>query len=349
MRLFIYLVLLLSCGKLSAQDHLTRKVLFIGNSYIYVNNLPQLLYDVALANGDTLIFDSNAIGGATFNAHANNAVTQTKIQSQAWDYVVLQAQSQEPSFSPEQVDAQTTPFALQLDALVDASDSCALTVFFQTWGRKFGDAANCNVYPPVCTYEGMQDRLLASYTQFADQCDAIMAPVGEAWRMSIAQNSDLNLYSADNSHPSLAGSYLAACVFYETVFRKSVVGTTYTAGLDAAVAAHLQNMAHNTVSPDPAQWNIGTTDRCLVANVAEQTDDRTLLLFPNPAADELNIGLSAPLTPGSTFRIVNAHGQTCATGSLGSGRVDVSNLAAGVYTLLVQTGNGSYVASFVKE
>ena len=101
-----------------AQSHQKRKVLFLGNSYTYVNNLPQLIKDIALANGDTLVFDSNCPGGHTFNNHFNNATSLAKINAQAWDCVILQAQSQEPSFSPGQVAAQTLPYAIKLDSLI---------------------------------------------------------------------------------------------------------------------------------------------------------------------------------------------------------------------------------------
>jgi len=93
-------------------------VLFLGNSYTFYNNLPQLIKDIANANGDTLLFDSNCPGGYTFANHFSDATTISKIKAQAWNFVVLQAQSQEPSFSPAQVAAQTLPYAIKLDSLV---------------------------------------------------------------------------------------------------------------------------------------------------------------------------------------------------------------------------------------
>jgi|JI10StandDraft_1071094.scaffolds.fasta_scaffold45843_2 hypothetical protein len=240
-----------------AQSHQKRKVLFLGNSYTYVNNLPQLIKDIALANGDTLVFDSNCPGGHTFNNHFNNATSLAKINAQAWDCVILQAQSQEPSFSPTQVAAQTLPYAIKLDSLIKNNNNCSETVFYETWGRKYGDASNCGSYPPICTYIGMQNRLRASYKLFADTTQSIMAPAGEAWRKSIAQNPTLELYSSDQSHPSLEGSYLTACVFYETLFHKSVLSNTYTAGVSSINASFLQQIAHDVVNDSLAIWNLG--------------------------------------------------------------------------------------------
>lgn len=233
------------------------KVLFLGNSYTYYNNLPLLVYNIALANGDTLVYDSNLIGGYTLSNHFNDATSLSKINASSWDFIVLQAQSQEPSFSPAQVAAQTLPYALKLDSAYKQNSPCGTTVFYETWGRKYGDASNCNTYPPVCTYTGMQNRLKQSYKDFAFNCQGLMAPVGEAFRSSIATSPTLELYDPDQSHPSLNGSYLAAAVFYETLFRKSVSGNTYNPGLSAGTLAFLQQTAHATVHDSLPVWYLG--------------------------------------------------------------------------------------------
>src|SRR5687768_8568222 len=92
--IIIFSLLLLFTGTNSTAQ--TRKVLFLGNSYTGVNNLPQLVHDAALSAGDTLIFDNNTPGGYTLEYHAQDITTQNKIMAGGWDYVVLQGQSQEP-------------------------------------------------------------------------------------------------------------------------------------------------------------------------------------------------------------------------------------------------------------
>lgn len=231
-------------------------MLFIGNSYTYVNNLPQLVASIASSKGDTMVFDSYCPGGYTFNNHFNDANTLAKIALGNWNYVVLQAQSQEPSFSPAQVSAQTLPYAIKLDSVIKHYNPCANTVFYETWGRKFGDALNCAAYPPVCTYTGMQNRLRASYKLFADTVHDLMAPVGEAFRQVVATNTLIDLYQADQSHPSPEGSYLAATVFYETLFQKSVLTSTYNPGLAATTVSYFKQVAHNLVNDSAYTWNI---------------------------------------------------------------------------------------------
>ena len=257
----------------------TKKVLWIGNSYTAVNNLPILTYNLALSAGDTLIYDSNTPGGMTFNAHSTNAATLQKIALGDWDNVILQAQSQEPSFSPGQVASQTTPFARKLDSLVHVSSPCAETVFYMTWGRKYGDASNCANYPPICTFSGMTDRLRSSYKFMADENEALLAPVGMAWKKAWESDSSINLWSSDNSHPSVAGSYLAACVFYTTLFKKTPVGLTYNAGLSGANALFLQGVAANVFFDSLNVWNV---DRFKpVANFSSSLNGTSVLFTQN--------------------------------------------------------------------
>ncbi len=252
---FFKLTFLLSLSFFSLKAAPTR-ILFIGNSYVYANDLPQVLYNLALSGGDTIVFSSSAPGGYTFAQHTTNTTTLSLINSQPWDFVILQEQSQMPAFPPGQVASGTYPYAAQLNDLILAHDSCTQVVFYMTWGRKYGDPINCPNYPPLCTFEGMQDRLRHSYLQMGDDNQAMVAPVGEAFKYLRMADSTLNLYTTDNSHPSLAGTYLAACTFYATIFQNTPVGLSYTAGLPASQVALLQQTASQTVFDSLSVWNI---------------------------------------------------------------------------------------------
>ena len=236
-------------------------VLFIGNSYTYANNMPQMVSEIALSFGDTLNFESSTPGGATFNVHSTNINTLNKISQKPWDYVVLQAQSQEPSFSPNQVANDVFPYAQILIDSIESNSTCTEPIFFMTWGRKYGDQQNCQFYPPICTYLGMQQRLRESYLDMTFNHSATCSPVGICWKESIAQDSNLNLFSPDNSHPSIHGSYLAACAFYSTIFKKPSLGSDYIPnGIDTSTAIFLQTIASNTVLDSLSIWNIFNAD-----------------------------------------------------------------------------------------
>ncbi len=342
-RLISFILFVLSLINHSvAQQHKTLKVLFLGNSYTYVNNLPQLIKDIALANGDTLLFDSNCPGGHTFNNHFNNATSRAKINAQTWDVVILQAQSQEPSFSPGQVASQTLPYAIKLDSLIKNNNNCSETVFYETWGRKNGDASNCGSYPPICTYLGMQNRLRASYKLFADTTQSSMAPAGEAWRKSIAQNPTLELYSSDQSHPSLEGSYLTACVFYETLFHKSVLSNTYTAGVSSTNVNFLQQIAHDVVNDSLLTWNIGKYNPCSITSLNQVSSNNNITLYPNPAQNILHTNTN------SSYKIYDVLGNLCLLGDK-SNAINIESLKSGVYFIELSSLDSTKKIRFVKE
>jgi hypothetical protein len=233
----------------------TRRVLFLGNSYIYTNNLPSLIQQMATAMGDTLIYDQNNIGGYTMQAHSTDATSINKIYSQVWDIVVLQEQSQRPAFDPSQVAVDTYPYARKLDSLIRDHRPCTKTMFFMTWGYKNGDAGNCASYPPICTYLGMQQRLRESYLQMAQDNNGIVSPVGAAWKQLRDSFPGIDLYNPDESHPGINGSYLAASVFYTSIFHKNPINCGYTAGITATDAYNMRRIAAKVVLDSFNKWN----------------------------------------------------------------------------------------------
>ena len=236
--------------------------LFIGNSYTASNNLPQLIADVALSVGDTFAFGQNLIGGATLQVHASNGNTLQQISEGPWDYVVIQAQSQEPSFPIAQVQANTFPYAAQLNDSIEANQPCGETMFYMTWGRENGDANNCPFFPPLCTYEGMDSMLRMRYEMMAAMNDAELAPVGAVWRYIRENHPSISLYTGDGSHPSPKGSYVAACTFYTAIFRKDPTLITYDF-INATDAMIIRNAVKTIVYDDLSTWNIGIYDPIL--------------------------------------------------------------------------------------
>lgn len=257
--LFTTLLLVLTFV-IGATGQTTKRAFFIGNSYTFYNTMPEIVNSLANAGGDTLIHASSTPGGAQLIHQVSNTNTLNGIRQGNWDFVVIQEQSQKPSFSPSQVAADVLPFAAQLNDSIVAHNPCAETVFFMTWGRKNGDQTNCANYPPICTYVGMQARLRSSYLLMADQNDGICSPVGAAWQVVRDSFPTIELYTADESHPSYAGSYLAACTFYASLFRKSPVGLNFYGSLSAADAQRLQSIAAMVVLDSLPNWSIGDYD-----------------------------------------------------------------------------------------
>ncbi len=236
-----------------------------------------MVADLTASKGDHLIKDANTPGGATFEVHSNNATNYTKINSSNWDYVVLQAQSQEPSFPDNQVNTNTLPYAIELADSVYANNFCTDVMFYMTWGRENGDPQ----WQPISTYEGMQARLRNAYMRFADSVQGSVSPVGIAWKQVRENHPGIQLYTADESHPSLEGSYLAACTFYASIFRKPSLGATYLNGVDPSVAAQLQAAADFVVLDSLDHWNLRDASQHTLADFEYTIGSNGTVTFEN--------------------------------------------------------------------
>lgn len=253
-QLILFLIALLFA--VHSQAQITKKALFLGNSYTYVNDLPLTLSKLASSLGDSLISNINATGGQRLSGHAGDANTYISFKKDNWDYIVLQEQSQLPSFPPSQVQSDVFPYANRLCDSIHALPNCVKPVFFMTWGRKNGDQANCKNYAPLCTYEGMQLELRKNYLTMAKTNNAYAIPVGMVWREIRRKWPSINLYTSDESHPRPEGTYAAACTFYAVLYGKSPVGASYKGGLTSAEADSIQIAANAIVFDSLKTWNI---------------------------------------------------------------------------------------------
>jgi hypothetical protein len=232
----------------------TLRVLFIGNSYTYVNDLPKMVSDMATSTGDKLIYSMSAPGGQTFQQHTTNSTTLSLIAQGNWDFVVLQEQSQRPSFDDAQVAFEVYPYAKKLDSLVKLQNSCAKTMYYMTWGRKTGDQDNCPFWPPVCTYEGMDSLLQLRYSNMASDNKGVLTPVAKVWRSLRTSNPNMELYDADKSHPSVKGTYAAAAAFYSVLFKRDPMQIGFNSSLSAADAGIIKTTVKQVVFDQLGTW-----------------------------------------------------------------------------------------------
>ena len=121
----------------------------------------------------------------------------------------------------------------------------AQPIFFETWAHRGGFPEN-----GLSNYEAMQYEINRGYMRIASELDVRLAPVGLAWFRALRVNPNLQLWQEDGSHPSEQGTYLAACVFYVTLFNESPVGLSYRGNLSEEVAGQLQE-ASNSVLVNP--------------------------------------------------------------------------------------------------
>lgn len=220
------------------------KVLFVGNSYTFVNDLPSLVTKLAQADAKApqLTVDSATGGGLMLQNHWNNAATLAKIDNGGWTHVVLQGQSLEP------VCAYVT-FGTYAKKLGDRVKSAGATpVFFETWARKKG-SNDYKQWPCVgVDPAAMQKGLREAYSKAAKATGGVMAPVGDAWEKVLEADPSAALHSGDGSHPSMLGSYLGACVFFSTFTARACLGNSFVpAGVSNPAAKTMQKAADATV------------------------------------------------------------------------------------------------------
>ncbi len=226
-----------------------KTALWVGNSFFYYNNSMHghvgLLLAAARPNERGYRSTSATISGSGLNwqdleAHFrpggvgaysfdrdNNVVFNTF--DKPFDVVIMMDCSQCP-IHPElsKLFYETTA----KDSAIARSHG-AEPVFFMSWA--YADKPE------------MTEQLAAAYLKAGAANRARVVPAGYAFARSIARRPDVQLYVADKRHPTLAGTYLAACTVLATVYGISPVGNAYTAGLAPDVAAHLQATAWETV------------------------------------------------------------------------------------------------------
>lgn len=235
----------------------TYHVLYIGNSLTYVNDVPNLVNQIAMSKGDTIIWDQNTPGGAQLAQHAVNATTLSKISAYKWDIVVIQAQSQQTAFPDGQLETEVYPPCKFLVDSIHRNYVCTRVMYYMPAGWKYGDNMNCSGFPAVCTYEGQFARIRQTHLNMIDSTDAAIIPSGVSYRVSRLQDSTLDLWSSDYVHPSLAGSYLTALNMYASFSNKRTYGSSFgPVGLTAANLSFLQTVADSVVFDSISKWKL---------------------------------------------------------------------------------------------
>lgn len=251
MRNFLFVLALLAAttNSLIAQQEET-SVLFIGNSFTFMNNMPFIFKDIAIAEGKKIHVDTVVKGGKDLNYHANNPETYKVIKSRKWDYVVIQGHSNEFAQPESKIDQNSIPYAKQIADSVRANSSCTQLVVYMTWGYKNGNSK----WAPIASYDSMQYRIKMQYLRLADILDARVSPVGEVWKTIRKNYSGLNLYAPDNQHPSILGSYISACTFYATIFGASPVANKSIVPIDPATRQIIEMNVAQIVLNNLYEW-----------------------------------------------------------------------------------------------
>ena len=208
------------------------RVIFVGNSLTQYNDLPALVREIArsLDTRDRLETRQISVGGAYLYQH-EESLKQALARGPKWDLVVLQGYSDEPLESNPQAAERFRGSARTLDRMI--RDAGAKTALYMTWGYRLAF--------------GMNDKIADAYRRLGKDLGAQVVPVGLAFDRAGSEARFVTLIERDGKHPTPAGSYLAACVFYAALYGRSPEGATFYGKIAREDAAQLQAIAWKTV------------------------------------------------------------------------------------------------------
>ena len=221
------------------------KVLFIGNSYTSVNDLPAMVAALAdAAGGRKIEADRHLVGGCTLEKHVKDQKAIDKIRATEVGRGGVAGAKPAARHRPE-IDARIRPPPGCGDQAARRKDRFLSDLGTAAHSRHAGRGRSCHSRPNTprrCTRSAAQRRpptsmtwcqqqkagleggLNGAYLDIAHELGAKVAPVGIAWKKALAADPSFVLHRPDKSHPNPTGTYLAACVFYATLLDKSPVG-----------------------------------------------------------------------------------------------------------------------------
>jgi hypothetical protein len=220
------------------------RVLFVGNSYYYYNNslhnhVSNLVKAADPALGAKLQFKSATIGGSALHQHNIAHLTEPgRIGvSQPFQWVVMQGGSGEPlSVARREVFRKT---AASHAELVKARGGQVALYMTHVYVKPHKQQKATNIQATE-----------SLYVEVGNEIGALVIPVGLAFEEAYRRDPDLKLHHPDGTHPSLLGTYLAACTTYAVLYAQTPVGNVYRAegAIDEALATRLQQVAQDVVT-----------------------------------------------------------------------------------------------------
>jgi hypothetical protein len=236
-------------------------MLWVGNSFFYYNNsmhghVTQLLNADGKTSAKGYRATSATISGSGLNWHDLEAylkpggvgsysfVGDNEVQFNTFDKPFDVVMMMDCSQCPIHPKLQPLFFEYARKDSAIARSHGAEPIFFMSWA--YADKAE------------MTEQLAAEYIKAGKENNALVVPAGLTFANALKRRPDLVLMVADKRHPTLVGTYLAACTVLASVYKQNPVGNKYTAGLSADLAAFLQSVAWDTVQSFQAKEGRGS-------------------------------------------------------------------------------------------
>ena len=282
------------------------KVLFIGNSLTYFNDMPEMFNQLAIASNDNVFVDEETKSGATLKYLSQNKDVIDKINEQKWDYIILQ--SDDITAFPDMYDMEIQTIETFKNIILTNNVNTKI-IYIMVWGLRDGvRIRELNGEIVFYSYQDYYKKIYDGTIYNSKQTNTIIAPVGAAWNTVINENENdkILLFAADKAHPALDGSYLMACVINQVVFLNKNENIAYYSSLTKIKAEYYQKIAVSTVFDNLELWNINYEP---ITSIDYNKTEMDLSCFPNPFSTEISINYISNQSEVLSVKIYNIFGK----------------------------------------
>jgi len=228
----------------SCQSRQPKEVLFIGNSLTYYHDMPAMLQEMLREKHSTITIHQSTEPGVSLYDHLTSEKTIKKLNSQSWDFVVLQ-EGTVRTLIPEVMQYQLRPTVMKLDSIIKVKGG--RTILYESYPISEYPKTYC--YPSIIISNTLKEKdycsveflnsdqelkvIQNSFNELNNSISGNIAFVGTCFELCKKKFPELMLFeSKEDTHPSKLGSYLIACVFFRVLTGETVSGINYNAGLD---------------------------------------------------------------------------------------------------------------------
>lgn len=181
------------------------RILMLGNSFTFANNMPEILADLVSAE-----VVQHTRGGASLAEQLNpntkmGEMTRKALNKEKWDYVILQETSKGPIIFKEKFFNNAVLLCEQIRA------NGAIPILYATWAYKKGGK---QLESLGINYDEMYKKIFQAYHEVANNTGALIADVGKKF-YEISEKQ--NIYAEDGCHPNRCGSQIAAQIIAEVI------------------------------------------------------------------------------------------------------------------------------------
>ena len=323
------------------------KILFIGNSLTYFNNMPQIFANLAITSGQEVYVDQVTLGGMPLRQLVDDQLVIDKISEMAWDYIVLQS---------DDITAFPDMYSIEINTLdafkriIKQNNPFAHIIYTMIWGLRDGvTLKELNGQVVYYSYQEYMRKIYEGTLNVANAASLMIAPVGWGWHSAIlddAENKPL-LFYRDGAHPSLHGSYLMACIMNSIIFQNTDTSIGFYSDIPVEKAKYYQQIAVSTVFENLDLWNIIRTSSVRNPDSLVPNDGIEISrIYPNPLTEWAQIDFWIDRMDSVSICIYDIHGkmiETVLNGSIGQGghtvRFHAEYLPSALYYVHLTCGN----------